>query len=908
LREDKTTGVEATVAASSTDPALDATVAPEGSTLVTQAPRIRSSSAHLAAGAQLGRYVVLSQLGAGGMGEVYATYDPVLDRRVAVKVIRPSLDDSTLGSAKALLLAEAQALAKLSHPNVVAVYDVGTVGDDVYIAMELVDGTTLKAWLAAPARSWQEIVTVLAAVGRGLEAAHAVGLVHRDVKPDNIILGKDGRPRLLDFGVALAHKPGEMTKSGIAGTPAYMAPEQFQDGDIGPHTDQFSFGVTLYEALWTKRPFAGDTLVEIADNVCEGRVIEAPPGDVPAFLRAAVMRSLAKDPAQRFPTMGGLLAAIEPPVRRRALPFIVAGAAVAVAAVAIVATTRHRPDPCAGFSLDSVWDSARAAKVQSTGARKALDDYARGWLDHEVAVCRATEQSEAVRQQRMACLDTRRRQLDATVTLLASGEVKPGQAVQMASGLESLAGCDTLAALPGGRPDGPTAALDAVEDGLARAHALRLAGKYKDARTVATRVLTDAEKLNWGRIAAQAVYERAAAEYGAGEPAVARESLFETIRRGEQADDWMSEAQAWILLVGVEGGVLSHPDEALRWAKHAEIALAKAGGDEEWRANLLANTAITYNREDRYEDALALQKQAIELYRHALGPDHYRVAVERGLIANSYRHLGRLDEAAREGEAALHMTEQLLGATHPSIAIQLGNLALTYRALGRLDEARHALERSLAIKEQELGPTHVSLAVTLGNLADLDRRAGDFAAADARWQRAYDIRIATLGEHDTDVTLLFYEKALDRERRGMNAEAYALIREVASRYQATNDSHAATALAHRCELERRLGHADEARASCAAAIKALGAKPDPDDAVLVYTYAARRAEGEPQAQALLDQARAALAKLTTDVRARKALVDWAASHLNHDAALAREARDGFLAEGKATPWFVDDLR
>jgi eukaryotic-like serine/threonine-protein kinase len=221
---------------------------------VTVRQRQRAEGEALGPGDMLGRYVVLARVGAGGMGEVYTAYDPELDRKIALKVIRPTDDDAPNATGRASggrgrLIAEAKALAKLAHPNVVAVHDVGSYRDDVYIAMEYVEGITLTAW-AVGERSWQEIVEVFAAAGRGLAAAHAEGIVHRDVKPDNILIGKDGRARMIDFGVAVATRRSspDLAESALVGTPAYMAPEQFLGDELGPHTDQFSFGVALYEA------------------------------------------------------------------------------------------------------------------------------------------------------------------------------------------------------------------------------------------------------------------------------------------------------------------------------------------------------------------------------------------------------------------------------------------------------------------------------------------------------------------------------------------------------------------------------------------------------------------------------------------------------------------------------------
>ena len=264
----------------------------------------------------LGRYVVLSLLGRGGMGEVYTAYDPTLDRRIALKVIHPQADKGSISSARGMLLAEAQALAKLSHPNIIGVYDVGTFDDDVFMAMEYVEGTTLTSYLRSGDHSLPDMLDVFVAAGRGLEAAHAAGIVHRDFKPENVIIGKDGRTRVIDFGIALQAR--DDVPETISGTPAYMAPEQYAHAKVGPAADQFSFAITLYTAVFGTYPFDGELDAEVSRNIVDGKVRPPPstPG-VSTALRDAILRALSRDPAARFPSMGDLLAAIKPPPSRR---------------------------------------------------------------------------------------------------------------------------------------------------------------------------------------------------------------------------------------------------------------------------------------------------------------------------------------------------------------------------------------------------------------------------------------------------------------------------------------------------------------------------------------------------------------------------------------------------------------
>jgi hypothetical protein len=288
--------------------------------------------AAVAQGTQVGRYVVLSKLGEGAMGFVYRAHDPELDREVAVKIVA--------GRQSARTAREGKALARLAHPNVVAVHDVGVHEDSTFVAMELVEGQTLKDWLSEK-RTREEIVAMFAAAGRGLAAAHEAGVVHRDFKPTNVLVGRDGRPRVADFGLALAgaaaegpslavagaHEGVDTASTGLSavslvGTPRYVAPEQARGEETGPAADQFSFCVSLWEALCGEPPFEGRELLEILAAVRAGRFRESG-SRIPEHTRRVLLRGLAEDPSRRYPSMAALLDDLERDPRasrRRAVP------------------------------------------------------------------------------------------------------------------------------------------------------------------------------------------------------------------------------------------------------------------------------------------------------------------------------------------------------------------------------------------------------------------------------------------------------------------------------------------------------------------------------------------------------------------------------------------------------------
>src|SRR3954468_8020130 len=217
----------------------------------------------LPTGTAIGRYTVLERIGAGGMGVVYAVLDPELDRKVAVKLLRAGEGSaSRRAELEYRLVGEARAMAQLAHPNVVTVFEIGRFGDQLFLAMEFVEGHTLRDWLAEKPRSWREIVEVFAAAGEGLATVHAAGLVHRDFKPTNVLVGRDGRPRVTDFGLVQDGSPGT-ARGAIAGTPYYMSPEQFRGEPADARSDQFSFCVALFAALHGVRPFEADALGDL---------------------------------------------------------------------------------------------------------------------------------------------------------------------------------------------------------------------------------------------------------------------------------------------------------------------------------------------------------------------------------------------------------------------------------------------------------------------------------------------------------------------------------------------------------------------------------------------------------------------------------------------------------------------
>jgi tRNA A-37 threonylcarbamoyl transferase component Bud32 len=338
-------------------------------------------------GESLGRYVVLRQIGSGGMGVVYAAYDPELDRRVALKVLAAAASEET-GPAR--LLREAQTMARISHPNVITVHDVGEVDGRLFIAMELVDGVDLKQWLSEGGHPWEEVLEVLVQAGRGLAAAHDQGLIHRDFKPANVLVGKDGLVRVLDFGLArrfgsggdelqvsdtgdvevstsLASHTEQLTRTGaVAGTPAYMSPEQHARAELDAKSDQFSFCITAFEALFGERPFKGTGRMGLMLATTQGDRQPVPKSSpVPSRIADAVLRGLEPKPDDRWADMRALLGQLEhKPAARRSR---VLGAVTVVAVGSIIALSLgdDAADPCSTLATTALLPDAARADVRA---------------------------------------------------------------------------------------------------------------------------------------------------------------------------------------------------------------------------------------------------------------------------------------------------------------------------------------------------------------------------------------------------------------------------------------------------------------------------------------------------------------------------------------------------------------
>ncbi|MCX4242170.1 serine/threonine-protein kinase [Paraliomyxa miuraensis] len=750
----------------------------------------------LPSGSRIGRYVVLYRLGRGGMGVVYAAYDQQLDRKVAVKVLRSrSTSESGSQESQGRMLREAQTLAKLSHPNVVAVHDAGFVDGRMFVAMDFVEGETLRRWLKTKPRTLKEVMGAFLQAGEALVAAHAADIVHRDFKPDNAIVGRDGRVQVLDFGLARLQSDtpaegeprvdtqGPRIEGATAapqgrrqGTPAYMAPEQFDRDKVGPAADQFAFCVSLWEALCDRPPYPGKD-DELIANIKDGRLQEPPRGKLSGHLRKLLRRGLQADPKARYPSMRALLSDLSrDPGRRWRRAGLGAAVVVLMGASAIGYAQLTSDGPvCTAASerLRTVWtDEARTNVAATIGGvsrghaehtrdatLEALDGYARRWMDAHTDACEAThvrkEQSEALLDLRMACLGQRLEDLGDAITLLSEADADVvDHALAIVDGLPTVASCGDVMSLrerqPLPRDPERRQQVELTRAAVGHAQALERAGKVDQAVVAARTALRRAEELEYPPLRAHAGLALGAALEAKGEAPEARTVLLDAEVAAEIARDDPMLAEIRILLVMVEGDRLGHTDRGHLWARLCRATLERLGGDPRLQAQLENNLALVLDHDARPEDVLVHQRRAIELAEEA-GESELRLASMYNNLAGTLAETGAFEEALQRAQQARLTWEKTLGAQHHRVAVAMGMLGYIHDRKGDPQEALRWYERGYAQIVHELGPDNLHSVSLLDNLAISQATVGRLSEAEQNFRRVLELRTKALGPDNADV-------------------------------------------------------------------------------------------------------------------------------------------------------------
>jgi tetratricopeptide (TPR) repeat protein/predicted Ser/Thr protein kinase len=875
--------------------------------------------------ARIGRFIVLRQLGAGGMGVVYAAYDPELDRKVAVKLVHAS--DRPHSEGRARMMREAQALAKLSHPNVVGVHEIGEYRDQIFVAMEFLEGMTLSAWWAAAPRRWREVLDVMRQAGRGLVAAHAVGLVHRDFKPENVMVGERplgvdaDRARVLDFGLARgghatdlgttlasggAVSGDSLTNTGaLVGTPAYMAPEQFASATVDEPADQFSFCVVLWEGLYGERPFRGSTLAELHQSVTHDKPRAPPPGaKVPAWLRATIERGLANAPGDRWPSMQALLDALDrDPTRSRRRLISVAGGLVGLglAGLGVLRWQQERAERCSGASeaLAEAWGDARRTEVQSAmlatnvpyaqraweRAAADLDDYASVWTSMHEDACVATtirgDQSPDVMDLRMACLARARVELHAVTQTLATADARMmPNAHLLTANLRDLTRCADVPALqasvePPEPEDAP--AVDEARVLLAAAKAEREAGRLAVARDAAARAAELLVGVDYVPVQIELAFQQGEVLETFGDYEAAETALRSALAQATAELDAEVMRRSAAKLLFIVGHRLRRADEAQH--RYRDLVEALASGNPDAEAELAHNLAVIYIGSGAFDEAERYFERANAIAAAAFGPDHGKMAMGHAGLANVHYARGELEQAQQHFERALEIDERVLGPDHPGVAMHVNNIAYMHLTRDEYAEAQRGFERANAIWGA-IAPDHPELALSLTGLATLHTQRGEWRESLPYYERALAIDEKALGPDHPDVAISVYNIANVHRELGDPVKAQQMHeRALAIREKALGPDHLDTARSH-----AGLGQLLLQRGDFAAALQRF------ERAVAIFD--AHAGEQETEASARFGLARALWAMDKGSARALEQ---------------ARRAREGLAALGAGAEGVRDEV-
>ena len=707
-------------------PPSDATQTASSTGLAEESSAERATD-DLAPGAHVSRYRIAGRIGAGGMGVVYAAHDAELERDVAIKLVQPRR--GTAAGSQTQLVREAQAMARLSHPGVVPIYDVGTLGHAVFLAMELVDGVDARRWLADERPGWPRALGVLCGAGRGLAAAHAAGIVHRDVKLANILVGRDGRARITDFGLARTQPrpphasappaavgaadatvtgsadrdpdrtPRRTRSAGVAGTPAYMAPEQHVDRVADARSDQFSLCIALYIAVYGAHPFVASETApapEFAAAIAAGQVLPPPrarraeASRVPGWLRRILLRGLAVAPEARWPSVDALIDAIEREPRRRRRWWWKAGAGALVAGALAAAFVASRSAPPGGdacgdgaAALAPVWTPAvaqlalaRVAGLGDYGASlaprlgRALDDHAARWIAVRRTAClahRAGARSDAAFERSAACLARDRDALGEVAAILAA--VRAAELPQTILAVRSLPEPEPCASVPPppadstyGSPPALAGRIAAIAGAVSRAEIEIAAARYDAGADIAHAAVADARTLGDRSVLAAALLAEGHA-------------AMELTNGRSRAVPLLDEATAIAARIGDDSVAVE------AWARRAWIAAT-------------AGDAGDLGPDARLIEGLAARPATRAFSRALLHNNLGGIALARGDAA-----------AARpEFERALAEAAAVTGAGAVELLIARTNLALVSDAAAR----DKLLDDAVAERTRLLGPDHPS--------------------------------------------------------------------------------------------------------------------------------------------------------------------------------------------------------
>ncbi|MCX4243569.1 serine/threonine-protein kinase [Paraliomyxa miuraensis] len=787
-------------------------------------------------GTMQGRYVVLETLGRGAMGRVLRAYDPKLQREVALKLVLGKVLDA---NARERMLREAQAMAQLSHPNVVAVFDVEELQAGLVLVMEYVPGQTLRRWSRSGGRRWDEVVAHYRKAGRGLAAAHAAGLLHRDFKPDNVLIDDAGGVKVTDFGLAKLSatetrssigesldsvlgldglgldgvgQPSEASGSGsidvvltqlgtVMGTPRYMPPEQHRGEPLEPSADQFAFCLSLWEALCGAPPFRSKELTRLYGQKQAGPPAwpsGSPP--VPRPVIEAVRRGLSPEPVARWPSMEALLEALDhdPAKRRRQWLWGLGGGALVVAAVAgWWSWSSARAQQCSGARerLAGVWDEARREQAREAmlgvGASFAgpvwertagqLDRYADEWVAMHTEACEATtvrgEQSATVMDLRMACLHRARVELSAVTQVLAGADVEVTRnAADVVGGLPRLSRCADVEALMLDVEPPPPEEAAAVEE--IRARLAEAISELRAGRFDQALARAEEARGMLAGIAYEPVVAEVALDHGVVLEELGRYAESEAaLREGLRSAARFRRLDLVQELAEELMFVVGYQQRRMDEGRQLwELTLGLSLHDPVVEASAHNAYANVLAADGELAEAEAEYRRALQLREQALPPDDPELGISRSNLGLCLYSQGRYEESETELRRAVTAMEKALGPDHPTVGLFHNNLANTLSGQGRYEEAEAEIRRAMEVQEAALGPDHPDVAMAYNNLAQVLNQRGDHAGAEAQQREAIRRQERGLGAGHPDIAQSYNNLGNVLYAQGRYVEAEAELR------------------------------------------------------------------------------------------------------------------------------------
>lgn len=778
------------------------------------------------------------------MGVVYRAYDPELRRHVALKVLRAASDPAQ----EERLRREARGLARQQHPSVVQVLGLGHDNGRTWIAMELVPGVTLARWCAehpaGPPERTKTALRFLRAVAEALAAAHAVGLVHRDVKPANVLVREDGVVKLADFGlvrlegsrtmatredtsgIAVGSEASLSRTGAIVGTPRYMSPEQLEGRPADARSDQFSFGVSAWEVLCGVPPFAGKDVLEILDAIVARRLDTPPRAALPPGVRNVLRRAMAPAPEERFVSMDALLVAWTRAMRPRARVAWVVGAS-ALAAVAAVLPGLVRTDVarCDGRAAQQAFSELFDAQRRQTISRaltergrgwsartesalaESLAEYGRRWGEAETQACAAARAGAAqdvkARDRLLAC---RRDALETTDALLARFEAPSAPlAERMLTAVGELpdpSACGTR------DDETESTRATALRKRLARAEADRIAGHYAEAAVAARQVADDARTAELDRIRSEALLLLGRVSSNLGAPSTL--GVLEEAYTLAMALDDAGLAFPPAVTAVVWQCSRNDPAGARAWLRHAAVAAARLPPSAVTDVELDRAECAVLHAEGRLADALARCRTALEVLDES-GASHPTLRDWlRGEMETLLRLLGRTEEALAIAVELRDQAEAQLGPDHPTTAGRTMNVGVAAKAAGDLTTAEESFRRAEAVFVATYGDTHRWVVSALLNLASVHEADHDYAGSETVLLEAL---AATAGREDAAAARVLHNLAETRRNLGRPEEALEMLERVESIEAAELlPGHLQTAFTHhtRGNIYLDLGRLDDA--------------------------------------------------------------------------------------------------